>query len=240
MNALAVDNHEPDERQLAALNASLARLSAEQRVAWAFEHLSGEHVLSSSFGAQAAVSLHLVTQQRPQIPVILIDTGYLFPETYGFVDELTERLTLNLKVYQSPLSPARMEARHGHLWEQGVSGIDHYNRLRKVEPMRQALDELNAANWIAGLRRQQSRSRAVIDFLERRNGRWKLHPLADWSDRDIGVYLNCHRLPYHPLWEKGYVSIGDRHTSHRWEPGMDPEDTRFFGLKRECGLHGIA
>lgn len=231
---------EVDARRLAAIDATLAPLSAEQRIGWALEHLPGEHVLSSSFGAQAAVSLHMVTRQRPQIPVVLIDTGYLFPETYRFVDELTERLTLNLKVYQSPLSPARMEARHGLLWQQGVSGIDEYNRMRKVEPMQRALDELGAGSWIAGLRRQQSRSRAAIDFLEQRHGRWKLHPLADWSDRDIGQYLGRHRLPYHPLWDQGYVSVGDRHTSRRWEPGMDPEETRFFGLKRECGLHGIA
>ncbi len=235
-----LDTLEPDPQLLAALNASLLKLGAEQRVAWAFEHLPGEHVLSSSFGAQAAVSLHLVTRERPEIPVVLIDTGYLFAETYRFVDLLTERLALNLKVYRAPVSPAWMEARHGRLWEQGVAGIDRYNQLRKVEPMQRALAELNAASWIAGLRRQQSRSRAVIDVLERHNGRWKLHPLADWTDRDIGHYLGRHRLPYHPLWEQGYVSIGDCHTSRRWEPGMDPEDTRFFGLKRECGLHGIA
>jgi phosphoadenosine phosphosulfate reductase len=240
MSDIVFDQGSAEPRMLKALNASLAPLTAEQRIAWAFEHLPGEHVLSSSFGAQAAVSLHLVTRLRPDIPVVLIDTGYLFPETYHFVAELTARLALNLKVYQSPLSPARMEARHGRLWEQGVSGIDRYNQLRKVEPMQRALGELHASSWIAGLRRQQSRSRAEIDVLEQRNGRWKLHPLADWSDRDIGHYLSRHRLPYHPLWQQGYVSIGDRHTSHRWEPGMDAEDTRFFGLKRECGLHGIA
>ena len=239
MTRLPADT-EPEPRQLTALNATLASLNAEQRVAWAFEHLPGEHVLSSSFGVQAAVSLHLVTRQRPDIPVLLIDTGYLFPETYRFVDALTERLDLNLKVYQSPLSPARMEARDGRLWEQGVPGLDRYNQLRKVEPMQRALDELQVGSWIAGLRRQQSRSRASIPLLERRHGRWKLHPLADWSDRDVGHYLSRHRLPYHPLWKQGYVSVGDRHTSRRWEPGMDPEDTRFFGLKRECGLHGIA
>ena len=239
MKPLPVDTA-PDAQALAGINAMLAKRSAAQRVAWALEHLPGEHVLSSSFGAQAAVSLHLVSRQRPDIPVILIDTGYLFPETYHFVDQLTARLGLNLKVYQSPLSPARMEARHGQLWRQGVSGIDQYNRVRKIEPMQRALDELHAGSWIAGLHRQQSRSRAAIDFLELRHGRWKLHPLADWSDRDVGHYLSRHRLPYHPLWEQGYVSIGDHHTSRRWEPGMDPEETRFFGLKRECGLHGIA
>ena len=103
--------------------------------------------------------------------------------------------------------------------------------------MQRALDELGVRTWIAGLRRSQSRTRAGIDFIELRDGRWKLHPLADWSDRDVWNYLQQHDLPYHPLWDKGYVSIGDVHTTRRLEAGMSEEDTRFFGLKRECGLH---
>ncbi|MEI7037031.1 phosphoadenylyl-sulfate reductase [Fulvimonas yonginensis] len=237
MSAVGLQEAAREPQALAEINARLARLDAADRVAWALEHVPGEHVLSSSFGAQAAVSLHLVTRQRPRIPVVLIDTGYLFPETYRFADELAERLALNLVVYQAPLSPAWMEARHGRLWEQGVEGIDRYNRMRKVEPMQRALAELGAVGWFAGLRRSQARTRAAVEFAERRNGRWKFHPLADWSDRDVGLYLKRHGLPYHPLWKQGYTSIGDVHTSHRWEPGMAPEDTRFFGLKRECGLH---
>lgn len=222
---------------LAELNVWLGTLSAEQRVAWSLEHHVGEHALSSSFGAQAAVSLHLVTRLKPDIPVILIDTGYLFPETYRFADELTQRLSLNLKTYRPQVGAAWMEARLGRLWEAGLEGVERYNQLRKVEPMQRALRELGVRSWIAGLRRSQSRSRAGVDFLERRDDGWKLHPLADWSDRDVYQYLKKHDLPYHPLWHQGYVSIGDVHTSRRLEPGMSAEDTRFFGLKRECGLH---
>jgi phosphoadenosine phosphosulfate reductase len=240
MSALELPPKTDDPRALQALNAALAKLGAEERVAWALEHTPGQHVMSSSFGAQSAVSLHLVTRQKPDIPVVLIDTGYLFPETYRFVDELSERFALNLKVYRPRIGISWMEARYGRLWEQGLEGLDRYNSIRKVEPMQRALDELGASGWFAGLRRSQARSRADIAFVERRNDRWKFHPLADWSDRDVGMYLQRHDLPYHPLWEQGYVSIGDTHTSRRWEPGMDPEDTRFFGLKRECGLHSIA
>ena len=224
-------------RALAGLNAWLAKQPAEERVAWALDNLSGGHALSSSFGAQAAVSLHMATRQSPDMPVILIDTGYLFPETYRFVDELTERLRLNLKVYRPQIGAAWMEARLGRLWENGVEGIERYNRLRKIEPMQRALRELGVRTWIAGLRRSQSSSRAHIDFLELRDGRWKLHPIADWTDRDVGNYLRKHGLPYHPLWEQGYVSIGDVHTTRPLGEGMAIEDTRFFGLKRECGLH---
>jgi phosphoadenosine phosphosulfate reductase len=226
-----------DARALADLNHWLARQDTEGRIDWLLDTLPGNHVLSSSFGAQAAAMLHLVTQRRRDMPVILIDTGYLFPETYRFADTLTERLGLNLKVYRPQIGIAWMEARLGRLWEHGLDGIERYNRLRKVEPMQRALDELGARTWFAGLRRAQSASRAGTDFVELRNGRWKAHPIADWSDRDIGRYLARHDLPYHPLWDAGYISIGDVHTTQAWHTGMAVDDTRFFGLKRECGLH---
>lgn len=222
---------------LSELNRWLARRSAQARVEWALANTAGAHALSSSFGAQSAVSLHLVTQRKPDIPVILVDTGYLFPETYRFIDQMSARLAVNLKVYRPQIGIAWMEARLGRLWEAGIDGLREYNRLRKIEPMQRALDELGVRTWIAGLRRNQSRARAGIDFLELRDGRWKLHPLADWRDRDVWNYLRKHDLPYHPLWDKGYVSIGDVHTTRPLQAGMREEDTRFFGLQRECGLH---
>ena len=213
--------------QLAETNSQLEKLSAEARVAWALENLPGEYVLSSSFGIQAAVSLHLVNQVRPDIPVILTDTGYLFPETYQFIDELTDKLNLNLKVYRAKESAAWQEARYGKLWEQGVEGIEKYNDINKVEPMNRALQELNAQTWFAGLRREQSGSRAHLPVL----------PMIDWDNRTVYQYLQKHGLKYHPLWDQGYLSVGDTHTTRKWEPGMAEEETRFFGLKRECGLH---
>ena len=132
-----------------------ASLSANRRVEQAAELLPGPHVLTSSFGAQAAVMLHLANEVIPQIPVILIDTGYLFPETYRFVDELTERLKLNLQVVRSDASPAWQESRFGKLWDQGLDGIEQYNRLNKQEPLERAMRELGAETWFAGLRRAQ-------------------------------------------------------------------------------------
>ncbi len=222
---------------------TFAGISAEQRVRWAIQNLSARPVLSSSFGAQAAVMLHLLTRIEPDIPVILLDTGYLFPETYQFVDQLYNRLQLNLRVFRGDLSPGWQQARYGKLWEQGANGLDRYNRINKVEPMRRALKSLQAGTWFSGLRRQQSASRADTPFIEYKAGKdglqpiWKVHPLADWSDRDVGIYLKQHDLPYHPLWDQGYVSIGDTHTSTRLADGMSAEDTRFFGLQRECGIH---
>ena len=222
---------------LSEISANLEKLSAEERVRWALERFRPDIMLSSSFGAQSAVSLHLVTQQWPEIPVVLVDTGYLFPETYRFVDELTARLKLNLKVYRATLSPMWQEARHGKLWEHGVEGIETYNKLNKVEPMQRALRELGVRGWFTGLRRQQAKSRNGVGVLQKQNGVVKIQPIIDWTDRMVFEYLKKYDLPYHPLWEQGYVSIGDMHTTRPLTADMTEEETRFFGLKRECGLH---
>jgi phosphoadenosine phosphosulfate reductase len=222
---------------LAHCNRNLERMNARGRVQWSLENLPGRHVLSSSFGAQSAVALHLLTQERPDIPVVLVDTGYLFPETYRFVDELVDRLSLNLVVYRAKTSPAWQEARHGQRWLQGAAGLDAYNEENKLEPMKRALQELAVGTWFAGLRRTQTTSRAATPLLEKSGERWKVHPIADWTDRDVHFYLKRHALPYHPLWEKGYLSIGDHHTTRSIHEVGELEQTRFFGIKRECGLH---
>ncbi|HBZ17567.1 phosphoadenylyl-sulfate reductase [Candidatus Pantoea floridensis] len=222
---------------LAESNVQLEKRSAEERVSWALEHLPGAFVLSSSFGIQAAVLLHMVTQQKPDIPVILTDTGYLFPETYRFIDELTDKLNLNLQIFRAETSAAWQEARYGKLWEQGVEGIEQYNQINKVEPMNRALETLGAQTWFAGLRRDQSGSRASLPVLAVQRGVLKILPIIDWDNRQVHQYLKQHGLKYHPLWDEGYLSVGDTHTTRKWEPGMAEEETRFFGLKRECGLH---
>jgi phosphoadenosine phosphosulfate reductase len=226
-----------DEGALQKINDAFGSFSTEQRVLQAMELLPGAHVLTSSFGAQAAVMLHLVNRLVPRIPVILIDTGYLFPETYRFVDDLTARLDLNLKVVRSDASPAWQESRFGKLWDQGLPGIEQYNRINKQQPLDKAFSDLGAETWFSGLRRTQAASRAQIAPIEFKRGRYKVHPLFDWTDRDVGRYLSAHDLPYHPLWEKGYLSIGDWHTTRSLAEVDSMEELRFFGLKRECGLH---
>lgn len=215
----------------------LENASAVDRVRWAYQQYGDKLVLSTSFGIQSAVMLHLVTSQIPDIPVIFVDTGYLFPETYRFAEELTERLQLNLKTYLPLQTAAHQEAIHGKLWEQELEGLKRYNLINKVEPMNRAVQELGAVAWLSGLRRHQSTSREARTVAEKQNKIWKIYPIIDWSDRDIYNYLTENNLPYHPLWDQGYVSVGDWHSTSKLGAGMSAEDTRFGGLKRECGLH---
>ena len=119
---VAYDEDESRQAALAHCERKFSRMTAEERVDWSLERLPGNHVLSSSFGAQAAVSLHLLAQAAPGIPVILVDTGYLFPETYRFADRLSERLNLNLKIFRSEFSPAWQEARFGQTVGTGTEG----------------------------------------------------------------------------------------------------------------------
>ncbi|AWL12494.1 Phosphoadenylyl-sulfate reductase (thioredoxin) [Saliniradius amylolyticus] len=225
------------QQWLAEANKQLERMSASERVAWALANLPDKPMLSSSFGIQAAVMLHMVTRQMPEIPVVLTDTGYLFPETYDFIEELTQSLDLNLKTYSAHMTPVWQEHKYGQLWEQGVEGLEAYNRMNKVEPMQRALKELQVGTWFSGLRRSQSSSRSDLPFVQLVDGRVKVFPILDWTNKDVHYYLKDHGLPYHPLWDQGYVSVGDWHTSRPLEAGMSEEETRFFGLKRECGLH---
>jgi phosphoadenosine phosphosulfate reductase len=217
--------------------ASLESASAEARVRWALDHFGDGLILSTSFGVQAAVMLHLVTRIIPRIPVVFIDTGYLFPETYRFAEELTRRLDLNLKVYTPALTAARQEALFGKRWEQGIEGLKAYNEINKVEPMARAVRELGARAWLAGLRRSQGSTREALPVVQVQKAVTKVHPILDWDNRTLHRYLTDHDLPYHPLWEQGYVSLGDWHSTVPLQPGMAEEDTRFGGLKRECGLH---
>lgn len=224
---------------LEKLNQKYNGLDPKLTITWALETFGDNLVMSTSFGIHSAVMLHLATQICPDIPVIWIDTGYLYPETYNFAERLTKRLKLNLKVYQSSVSPARMEAKYGNLWERKeIEALNFYDRIRKVEPMQRALRELKAKGWIAGLRSQQTTHRSNLKKIERHSEYYKILPILDWTAVDIDNYLKANNLPYHPLFEQGYITLGDWHSSRPVDTGdSNARDTRFQGLKQECGLH---
>ncbi len=234
---------------LEALNQKFDQIEANQLIEWSSQTFGKRLVMSTSFGIQSAVMLKLVTSVVPDIPVIWVDTGYLPPETYRFAQQLTQRLSLNLKVYQSPMSPARMEALYGRLWEENsVEALNRYDQIRKVEPMDRALAELGAAAWLTGLRAGQTDHRKTMNRLEgqgfaqeggaARQPCYKLMPILHWSSKEVYDYLMTYDLPYHPLWDQGYVSVGDWHSSRPLTADdVDERSTRFNGLKQECGIH---
>lgn len=220
-----------------ALSAELARLKAGERLKLLHDRYGSRLVASTSFGLQAAVMLQLIAEHAPEIPVVFIDTGYLFPETYRYAEELTRRLGTDLRIYQPTHSAARMEALWGRLWEQGPQGMAKYGVLTKVEPMDRALKELGADVWISGVRRSQSSTRVSRPFAEQQKRTLKVYPTLDWADAQVSAYLHEHALPPHPLAEQGYVTMGDWHSTLPATDGVSAEATRFNGEKYECGLH---
>lgn len=214
-------------------------LAADELLRWAASEFGDSLAVSTSFGIQSAVTLRLATWVKPGINVIWVDTGYLPEETHEYASVLTRQLDLNLHVYKSPLSPAEMESRYGRLWESNrVEDLDLYDRIRKVEPMQSALDELNVFGWVSGLRSTQTDFRNGLRPVERTDGRYRIYPILEWTNRDIYHFMQDNRLPQHPLFDQGYVTVGDAHSSRPLQvDDADERDTRFRGMKQECGLH---
>ncbi len=228
-----------DELNTTRAGARLSLLSAREIVEWASNMFGDGLVMSTSFGIQSAVMLHLATQVKPDIPVVWIDTGYLPEETYRFASELTERLDLNLRTCRAEMSPEEMEEVYGRLWESNeVEDLNLYDRIRKVEPLERAMREARATAWLSGLRRDQTSFRRTLSPLSHDGGRYKVLPILRWTSKDVYEYLDTHGLPYHPLFYKGYATVGDWHSSRPLEAGDSHErETRFSGLKEECGIH---
>ena len=218
--------------------AELESSDALGALRWGLEQFGDGFALTTSFGIQAAVSLHLISQLEKAVPVIWVDTGYLPPETYRYADSLSALLGLQVHVAQAQISPARMEALYGRLWETGrVEDMEAYLRIRKVEPLDQAMEALNVRCWASGVRGRQTDHRSTMQLLAEVRGRWSLRPLLAWSNKDVFYYMQEHGLPQHPLFEQGYSTVGDWHSSGPDDGGLSGRATRFGGLKQECGIH---
>jgi phosphoadenosine phosphosulfate reductase len=233
----ALKFHAEPDFDPASLSAEIAPMRAGERIKLLHKRLGDHLVATTSFGLQSAVMLHLIHENAPEIPVVFIDTGHLFPETYQYAEQLCAMLPkLDLRVYQPTISAARMQALWGNLWENGKEGAERYGVLTKVEPMNRALRELGADVWLSGLRRSQSETRSDRPFVEQQKKTLKAYPILDWADAQVDIYLHQHNLPRHPLSEKGYLTMGDWHSTRPSEDGT-AAGTRFNGEKFECGLH---
>ncbi|KAL8019446.1 putative glutaredoxin, phosphoadenosine phosphosulfate reductase, Thioredoxin-like superfamily [Plasmopara halstedii] len=223
-----------------ALNSQFDGLTAQEIVKWAFDTFGKRTVLSSSFGIQSTVMLHLTRGVSRDIPVVWIDTGYLPKETYQFAAHLTELLDLDVCVYQSKITPARMEALFGKLYEHETPEAHRqYGFMRKVEPMQRALKDLGAVVLLVGVRADQTEHRQQMKLVNVYDGRLKICPILNWSKDKIEQYMTINQLEYHPLKALGYESVGDAHSSRPVTDADKGNDRagRFNGKHQECGLH---
>jgi phosphoadenosine phosphosulfate reductase len=219
------------------LSALLEPLKAHERILQLREIYGSRLVASSSFGLQASAMLHLIRKHAPDIPIIFVDTGYCFPETYQFSQSFIEDWELDIRVFNPAISAARQEALYGKLWEQNAEGNKKYALLNKVEPMNRALSEIGGDVWVSGLRRSQSSTRIDRAFAEKQKATMKVYPILDWADAQLEAYYHEHDLPRHPLEKEGFLTMGDWHSTRKPNVGETAEDTRFGGTKYECGLH---
>ena len=216
------------------LNHRMEHWPAEDIIHYAVQRFPGQTAVTSSFGADSAIMLHLATRVCGNIPVLAVNTGFLFPQTLDFAARLQQQLGLNLQWHQPVMTSESFVAEHGPMWKNSPDACCAFN---KREPFLRAKQGLKA--WMTGIRREQSitRRRAPIVSVDD-EGLAKFCPIANWTARDIHAYLTTHNLPYHPLREEGYLSIGCTHCTRRVQPGEDARAGRWAGFdKTECGLH---
>jgi phosphoadenosine phosphosulfate reductase len=210
---------------------------AEQWIDEALAASTGPECVTSSFQAECVALVHMVTARRPEIPVLFLDTGYHFPETYEYRDRLAAQWRLNLVNLLPRQTVPEQEAQFGILYQ---SAPDRCCGMRKVEPLFGALAGYDT--WFTGLRREQSKSRThlvPLDNFVLPGGKTlrKVSPLADWSTRDVWDYCKQHNIPLLPLYDRGYTSVGCAPcTSLPLDPN-DPRSGRWSGKKLECGIH---
>jgi phosphoadenosine phosphosulfate reductase len=199
----------------------LETVSAQEVLAYAVERFHPRLKMACSFQKEESVLLHMLSETCPEARVFMIDTGVLFPETLETWKRFEQRFGVSIEVIdaRSPDEPWTMVRCCGEA---------------KVEALERALEDVDA--WVTGIRREQAPTRAGASKLERdgRRGIWKVNPLADWSEKDLWRYIFEHDLPYHPLHDQGYASIGCEPCTR---PGAGREG-RWAGLdKTECGIH---
>ncbi len=217
------------------LAAELEPMQAEQVLAWAAERFGEQLCLTCSWQKQSSVLVHMLSELGLDTDIIELDTQLFFRETYETRDRLVERYSLNL-IQPHIISVAEQHLREGpNLWERDPDRCCH---IRKVEPLERALEPYGA--WIAGLRRDQSPTRAGIKKIQwsERYGLWRLNPLADWDEKRVWAYLKVNEIPYNPLHESGYRSIGCIPCTRPTAPDEDERAGRWAGSdKLECGIH---
>lgn len=224
------------------LNRQFERNDALSVLQWFLKEYKGKIALSSSMGAEDQVLTDMVMKIDPEIRIFTLDTGRLFYETYELIERTSLRYKKNIEVYfPSPDDVEAMVTEKGiNLFYQSIENRKECCRVRKIEPLKRALRGLDV--WICGLRRNQSATRTGNQMVEwdEANGLIKLNPLIDWSEQDVWEYIKANGVPYNPLHDKGFPSIGCQPCTRAIEPGEDIRAGRWWWENpetKECGLH---
>jgi phosphoadenosine phosphosulfate reductase len=208
--------------------------TARSVLQWTVDVFAAERIaLVSAFGPGSTVLIDMLVGIAPDLPVVFVDTLHHFPETLEHVERVRDRYRLNLRVVSPTGTRAEFERLYGpRLWERD---LDRYQQVAKVEPFRRATEALDG--WITGRRRDQSSSRADMPAVEM-NGRARVNPLAGWTRADVWRFIHERRLPYNPLHDRGYASIGDQPLTAPVAAGEHERAGRWQGTDRvECGIH---
>ena len=234
-----VDLRDKLKQLISGLQPPAETWTPQQIIQWSFESFGGHVAISSAFGAGGMVIIDMTARLRGRdFRLFTVDTQFLFPETYHLMQRVEQKYGVAIERVYALQSPAEQERAHGEaLWARDP---DFCCKLRKVEPLRQKLHELAA--WITSIRREETASRASAQKIE-----WdskfdliKINPIADWTHKQVWRYIHDHQVPYNPLHDQDYPSIGCTHCTRPVMPGEDQRAGRWAGFaKRECGLHVI-
>ncbi len=218
-----------------AVNRELEAATPEAILAWTWDRFQPKVILTCSFQHEGVVLAHMLRSIAPTVPIVFINTGFHFPETLAYRDDITRRFGLNL-VELHPIMPrAEFAAQYGlDLYARNPDLCCHIN---KVEPLKRYLPGVRA--WINGRRRDQVSTRQAIRVIEQYEGDlYKVNPLASWTSRETFYYMERQGIPTHPLFEQGYASIGCAPCTRPVLAGEDERSGRWSGTaKIECGLH---
>jgi phosphoadenosine phosphosulfate reductase len=219
---------------LAAANERLAAASPREILEHAVEQFGDGLLFTSSFGAQSGVLLHLWSEVARSLPVVFLDTGFIFPETLAYRDDLAARLGLTLRTIHPDIANAAFVERYGADIQQ--KDADFCCGVNKVAPLAGLREAATA--WVSGLRRDQSATRADTQLFERDGHLVRVHPLAAMTRAEVAAYLAKHAIPEHPLTARRYLSIGCVPCTRAALDGEDERAGRWSGTsKTECGLH---
>ncbi len=214
--------------------------TASEILSWAVETYGDSFAIAASFQKEGMVVVDMVSRLTPHARVFTLDTGRLPEETYRMMDTVRERYGIPIElVFPDREEVERMTSQHGpNLFLDSVERRQLCCEVRKVHPLERKLKELRA--WATGLRREQAETRTHIPKVEAVDGRMKISPLADWTAAQVDEYVRAHDVPLHPLYERGYASIGCAPCTRPILPGEPPRAGRWWweqDSKKECGIH---